>query len=235
MTGVRGSAIDFTWLISNLEVQDIEVGSEEKSFATVATFVLGPERVGREKSTCWPYFIYIQQYICTKLLVAQKSCLDDLLRRLEELVKAGNLQATGLPDNHPLIGYLVGRGLDAYLELDDTVVWGALALFAKAPDRSVREDAIRLRDRRLLKAIDVRFLLSDGRLYPGDEVDQRQLAFQRALKTRCDEDPSLVNQILIVDTNVTRTNGRATKARARSNRSTYYLRGTLWIWRPFHQ
>jgi hypothetical protein len=72
-----------------------------------------------------------------------------------------------------------------------------LGLLADAPDRGIAEDATRLRDRRLLKAIDVRARLSDGRLYPGDEVDQSQLKFQRALAELTANDPSLVNRILV--------------------------------------
>ncbi|HEY3800374.1 MAG TPA: HD domain-containing protein [Caulobacteraceae bacterium] len=198
MAGTEGSRIDITWLLSNLEVCTLEVGGDDpSSFASVDTFVLGPKAGWTgEAYVVGLFHLYPTIYLHKATRGAEK-LFGRMLRRVRDLVKGGTPEATGLPNNHPLIAYLNERTLGTYLGLDDATIWGAISLLAQAGDPSVKEDAIRLRDRRLLKAIDVRFELSDGRLYPGDEVAQRQLAFQRSLSDRIKADPSLVNRILI--------------------------------------
>lgn len=48
------------------------------------------------------------------------------------------------------------EAVDSALDVHDSVIWGALNLLANAKDAIVQEFAIRLRDRRLYKAVDVR-------------------------------------------------------------------------------
>jgi HD superfamily phosphohydrolase len=66
MTGTRLAGIDFTWLSANLEVDTIEVGSDDQKFAEIATFVLGPKSIGLVSRTYYRSFIYTLRCIFTK-------------------------------------------------------------------------------------------------------------------------------------------------------------------------
>src|SRR6266481_5621492 len=45
MTGTQLGAIDFEWLVANLEVGSVAHGVDEKSVGTIETFVLGPKAI----------------------------------------------------------------------------------------------------------------------------------------------------------------------------------------------
>lgn len=72
------------------------------------------------------------------------------------LIRNGHVNKTGLPDVHPIVNFAKAPdSLESALALDDTVFLGALPMMAEAPDLTIRECAIRLRDRRLPKCIDI--------------------------------------------------------------------------------
>ena len=69
----------------------------------------------------------------------------------------GDWKSTGLPNKHPLLSFARDpNSLDRILALDDTVLWGALSFLTGAKDETIRNLAVRLRDRQLYKCIDVR-------------------------------------------------------------------------------
>ena len=77
--------------------------------------------------------------------------------RLVHLVQDGSAKNTGLPDNHPLVGFARNPDeLDNALALDDTVIWGALSIMSEAVDQTIAQFAYRLRDRKFTKAIYLR-------------------------------------------------------------------------------
>jgi HD superfamily phosphohydrolase len=197
MTGIQGSNIDVTWLLSNLEVASIEVGDEEKKFGTIDTFVLGPKAGWAGEAYVLALFHLYPTVYFHKATRGAEKLFSRLITCIDATRKAGGWRETGLASGHPLLTYLKRRTLDPYLQLDDTVIWGALPLLAEAKSKAIAEDAARLRDRHLLKAIDVRTQLSDGRLYPGDEIAQAQLKFQRGLDELMGNDATLVKRILI--------------------------------------
>ena len=43
MTGTQHAAIDFTWLMANLEIAPVPIGVDDTQVGTVKTFVLGPK------------------------------------------------------------------------------------------------------------------------------------------------------------------------------------------------
>lgn len=197
MSGTQLGGIDFTWLVRNLEVRNIEIGSDDQQFAEVSTFVLGPKALWAGEAYVLSLFhLYPAVYLHKTTRGAEK-IFSNLMQSVRSLVQEGRIDETGLPGNHPIIRYLREQTLANYAELDDAVVWGALPLLAQSRDPSVGESADRLRYRRLYKAIDVRSALGDGRLNAGEDIDQRVLRFKRLLAAKMQEDQSLVHRILI--------------------------------------
>lgn len=197
MSGTQLGGIDFTWLTRNLEVRNIEIGSDDQQFAEVSTFVLGPKALWAGESYVLSLFhLYPAVYLHKTTRGAEK-LFSELMQSIKGLIAEGRIDHAGLPANHPLVKYLREGSLEAYSQLDDTVIWGALAMLSQSADSSIAESANRLRFRNLYKAIDVRTGLGDGRLNSGEEIEQRVLRFKRLLSESFKADQSLVHRILI--------------------------------------
>jgi uncharacterized protein len=66
------------------------------------------------------------------------------------------VRQTGLTPSHPLVKFArAPEELDVYLGLDDAALWGAIPVLAGAKDTVIAELAVRLRDRKLYKCLDV--------------------------------------------------------------------------------
>jgi len=161
MTGTHLSAIDFEWLVANLEIGSVPYGVDEKSVGAIETFVLGPKAIyGAEAYVLGLFQLYPTVYFHKATRSAEK-IFGELLDRVIRLTRDGSAVKTGLPDNHPLVRFSTDPDdIENVLALDDTVVWGSLALMIEAKDELISDFARRLRDRRLYKCVDVRVRLS---------------------------------------------------------------------------
>jgi uncharacterized protein len=169
MTGTQHAAIDFPWLLANLEVGEVPYGVDQEALGTVETFVLGPKAIFAAEAYVLGLFQLYPTLYFHKATRGAEKLFTELLFRVISLVVDGSADRTALPDTHPLVRFARDPdSLEAALALDDAVVWGALALMADASDPLTSNFAVRLRDRRLYKCIDIR-----SRLRPllGDIVE----------------------------------------------------------------
>jgi HD superfamily phosphohydrolase len=156
MTGTHHGAIDFDWLISNLEVGTLPYGVDKEQVGTIETFVLGPKALYAAETYLLGLFQLYPTVYFHKATRGAEKLFSELLYRIISLVRDNSAGATGLPDNHPLIEFArKPEDLNSILNLDDTVVWGATSMLAEAKDSVIRNFACRLRDRKLFKCIDV--------------------------------------------------------------------------------
>lgn len=90
----------------------------------------------------------------------------------KEVRDTGELRV-GLPANHPLITFLKNpESASAFLDLDDTVVLGALSMLASSRNPSIAELALRIRDRKIFTCVDVNKRVSAKFGLPkGSEID----------------------------------------------------------------
>lgn len=156
MTGTQHGAIDFEWLIANLEVGSVPYGVDQEAASPIDTFVLGPKALyGAETYVLGLFQLYPTIYF-HKATRSAENLFTELLHRVIRFVKDDSVKCTGLPDNHPLVRF--GKDpekIENILTLDDTVVWGSLSLMAEAQDSVISDFAKRLRDRQLYKSVDV--------------------------------------------------------------------------------
>lgn len=176
MTGTQHAAIDFPWLISNLEIGTVATGVDDTQTGTIETFVIGPKAIQAAEAFVLGLFqLYPTVYFHKATRGAEKLFVE-LLVRLVERARAGEHKAIGLPKQHPLLKFArKSDDLEAALALDDTVVWGALTQMTDSEDKLLREFSIRLRDRKLYKCHDVRAAVShsiDPRCQNKDEQVQ---------------------------------------------------------------
>ncbi len=157
MTGTQHGAIDFDWLLANLEVGKVPYGVDDQQVGEAETFVLGPKAVYAAETYVLGLFqLYPTVYLHKATRGAEK-ILTELLCRVFCLERDSSWKETGLPHKHPLLLFARNpNSLERIVALDDSVLWGALSYLTDASDETVKQLAVRLRDRQLYKCIDVR-------------------------------------------------------------------------------
>lgn len=176
MTGVQSSGIDATWLMENLEIGTVQASADDETSGTVDTLVLGPKAYYAAESYVLSLFqLYPNVYLHKTTRAAEKlfSCL---MFRIFDLIRMRHKGKVGLPPNHPIRRFAEEpSNIENALALDDAVFWGALPMMAEAQDTLVRDCAVRLRERRLPKCIDVRKRAEDHLpVKPGMNLEDRQ-------------------------------------------------------------
>jgi HD superfamily phosphohydrolase len=163
MTGTQHAAVDFDWLLANLEIGTVPYGTDDDALGSVRTFVLGPKAIHAAEGFVLGLFQLYPTVYFHKATRGAEALYTELLTRVVELAREGAATNAGLSDNHPLVTFArAPDAIESALGLDDSVVWGALSPMADAPDRLVSEFARRLRDRKLYKCIDIRAKLEDA-------------------------------------------------------------------------
>lgn len=161
MTGTQHAAIDYTWLMANLEIASVPTGVDERETGSIQTFVIGPKAIHAAEAYVLGLFQLYPTVYFHKATRGAEKLFTELLVRLVTLARDAAVTRTGLPDRHPLIRFAINpEVLENIMNLDDTVVAGALAPMVDAEDSLVSEFATRLRDRKLYKCIDIRSRVS---------------------------------------------------------------------------
>ncbi len=156
MTGTQHGAIDFEWLIANLEVGSVPQGVDQEPAATIDTFVLGPKAIYAAETYVLGLFQLYPTVYFHKATRSAEKLFTEVLHHVIRLTTDDSAANTGLPGNHPLVRFgKEPEKIENILALDDTVVWGSLSLMTEAHDPIVSDFSRRLRDRRLYKCIDV--------------------------------------------------------------------------------
>jgi HD superfamily phosphohydrolase len=137
MTGAQSSAIDFEWLMANLEVRRVKVGQDGQEVREIETLVVGQKAfLGAEAYVLGLFHLYPTVYFHKATRSAEK-IFAALLLCVFQIVRAGQGADTGLPSNHPLIMFAEQpNDLQRFYRLDDSVVWGALAMLSVCPKSS---------------------------------------------------------------------------------------------------
>lgn len=157
MAGSQHAGIDFRWLISNLEIAEVPRGVDDQPLGNIETFVIGPKAVYAAEAFVLGLFQLYPTVYFHKATRCAERIFEELLVRVFHLVHDNGFERTGLPKNHPLIRFgLNPSSAASALELDDTVIWGGLSMMTEAEDLAVSSLARRLRDRSLLKCVDIR-------------------------------------------------------------------------------
>lgn len=157
MTGSQHAAIDYTWLIANLETASVPVGVDDRETGSIETFVIGPKAIHAAEAYVLGLFQLYPTVYFHKATRGAEKLFTELLVRVVALARDSAVDLTGLPARHPLIRFAMSPDrLENVMDLDDSVVSGSLSLMADAEDRLVSELAVRLRDRKLYKCVDIR-------------------------------------------------------------------------------
>ena len=202
MTGINNSQIDFTWLISNLYVDEIEHGVDEEPVGKIKTFVLGEKAYYAAETYVLALFQLYPTVYYHKATRSAEVVFTELLVRVIKLVKNNQVKQTGLTKSHPIVRFAKDpSSLDLMLNLDDTLMWGALAQMSEASDRSTSILARRLRDRNLLKSINIReiAMIESGTSHESEELEAICQRIAGRIKSWLAENESEIPR-LVIDT-----------------------------------
>ena len=134
MTGAQHGGFDFSWLLANLEVDEIAVSTDGEVFGKVQSLILGNKAFqAAEEYVLGLFHLYFSVYFHKTTRAAEKM-LAATLERTGQLLKEGNINKTGLQEGNPVVRFLNEQSLANYLALDDFVVWSALHEMARASD-----------------------------------------------------------------------------------------------------
>lgn len=148
-TGVDFAHIDRDWLFDCMEVGSITIGGREPY--TVPCLFLGPKGLDIAEEYLEARFRLYRMVYMHKTTRAAEKMLETALKRANEAADADTVR------RDPLLRYFAASAptLGAYLALDDSTVWAALAALAEESIPTASNIAGRLRDRQLYKCIDV--------------------------------------------------------------------------------
>jgi uncharacterized protein len=161
MTGSQHAAIDFSWLLANLQIGKVPRGVDNTALSPIETFVIGPKAIHAAEAYVLGLFQLYPTVYFHKTTRGIEKLFEELLVRLVQLVRQGQIDKSGLDSRHPLIRFAQKPdNTESALLLDDAVVWGALPLMHEAEDVLVSQFSRRLRDRNLFQCVDVRAKIS---------------------------------------------------------------------------
>jgi len=158
MAGTQLAGIDFTWLMANLEVGQVQWGQDDGGDpgGEVDTFILGPKAIHAAEAYVLSLFqLYPTLYFHKATRCAEK-LFCELLVRIFRLVEESRIPDTNLTNTQPLIQFAQQPdSIENYLKLDDTVIMGALSQMMDAEDKVISDFSKRLCFRNLYKCLDV--------------------------------------------------------------------------------
>jgi uncharacterized protein len=211
MTGSQHAAIDFTWLIANLQIGRVKLGQDERYVREAETFVLGPKSVMAGEAYVLGLFQLYPTVYLHKTTRGAECIFSALFAAVFRAILDGRVTATGLPDPHPLVQFARATSdLGNYLKLDDAVIVGSLPLLQESRIPVISCLATRLLERKLFKCVDVtrqaaawaRERLPDDKviekrreLARAKEARVRQLVTERDLTKFSEEEPSLLKDL----------------------------------------
>lgn len=162
MTGTGAGGIDFDWLIENVRVADIESDAPDEDgegTRRVSTFCLHKKAMPAAEQFLLARLTLHQQVYFHKATRCVEHMISKLLRAISGHAskRTGAPRATGLPSGHPLLRFFAKDGdtVANYLALDDAAILGALDAMCSADDEVIADTALRIRDRRLYKTLDL--------------------------------------------------------------------------------
>jgi len=177
MCGTGHGAIDFNWLMDNIEIGDLASGVDGEQVSSTRTFVLGSKALFAAEAYVLGLFQLYPTVYFHKTTRGAEKLFTELLCKVVELSISGDFRDAGLNANHPIVKFARNTdSIESVLSLDDEVLWGSLERMVTARNPIVSQFSKRLRDRNLFKAIDVRQEVL--RLKPKGALDRGEVSLE---------------------------------------------------------
>lgn len=156
MSGTQQSGIDYDWLIANLHVHRVPIQLDDERISSVEAFVIDEKSLLAAEGYIFSLFYLYRNVYFHKTTRGLEKVFSLLIERIAHLIRDDCVAITGLPRGHPLVKFIVNPDdMEAFIQLDDTVIIGSLSMLVDSEDGPIRELAGRIRDRRIYTCFDV--------------------------------------------------------------------------------
>ena len=158
MTGSGAGAIDYDWLLDNLVVGDVPIGSDDDPTGEVMrTFCLRRRALQAAESFLLGRYHLFEQVYLHKTTRGMETIVKRLFKEISDAATAKESSRIGLDERDPLIMFFSSPegSVERYLALDDTIVLAAATRIATSKDEKAVGIARRLLDRRRLACLDM--------------------------------------------------------------------------------
>ena len=236
MTGVEFAHLDLNWLLDCLEVGPITIDMDGPEKVQCLYLNFKGVQVAEEYLEA-RFRLYMAVYMHKTTRAAEKM-FESLLR-----ICKMDLKDDELAQRDPVLHFFASDSpsLSSYLKLDDTSIWGTLAVLATSSHTHIAELASRIRERRLYKCHDIGIrdepqgnlytrcrhkLKDDYEEYDSLLLDDAEVVFYRWYDF---DDSSALNKVLVK----TGTEDQEPKDIANVSRVVHALRGAERIQRIY--
>jgi uncharacterized protein len=182
MTGSGAGAIDYDWLVDNVRIADISLaGDDEEEGPSFTTFCLDQKALQAAESFLLARYHMFEQVYLHKTTRGVETMIRSLFAHIATASSDRKMvKELGLDKDDPLVRFFSPKGetIENYLALDDFSVWVSIARIAGGKNQTAAALARRLRDRRLLKALDINTVVP---VIPGEEPSITEERRQRAI------------------------------------------------------
>jgi HD superfamily phosphohydrolase len=156
MAGSLHGAIDYDWLLANLEIEHLPLREDGTDSREVPTFVVGRKAIHAAEAYVLALFQLYPTIYFHKATRGAEAVFVELMTRVVSNLRSAPQRKRVLRLDHPISGFAREPDVERFLALDDTVCWGTLWQLRDAADETIAALATRLLDRKLLHCFDVR-------------------------------------------------------------------------------
>ena len=179
MTGSGAGAIDFDWLVDSIRIAEVSLaGDDEENGPKFTTFCLDQKALQAAESFLLARYHLFEQVYLHKTTRGVETLIRSLLTMVAKAANSGKeaIKELGLDRDDALVRFFGPKGetIPNYLALDDYAVWTAVSRIANGKNDKAADLSRRLRDRRLLKALDVNSEFSVNPEEPLHETEARR-------------------------------------------------------------
>lgn len=171
MTGTKAGAIDFDWLIEHIRVRKINLAADDDDIEgdddtlKALTFCIDIKALPAAEQFLLARYTLHEQVYFHKTTRCIEHMISRLLYKVSMLSKNKNnvKNKTGLKNDHHLVKFFSSENptVQEYLALDDILLLSSFEEMRLANDADIKELAIRIKDRKLYKTLDIRALGED--------------------------------------------------------------------------
>ncbi len=157
MTGSGAGAIDYDWLLDNLVIRGVPIGSDDATGEVMRTFCLRRRALQAAESFLLGRYHLFEQVYLHKTTRGMETIVGRLLRAIANAASKQESARIGLDQREPLVAFFASQDslVECYLALDDTTIWSAATRVAGGCDEDARGVARRLLDRQRLACLDL--------------------------------------------------------------------------------
>ena len=170
MTGSGAGAIDFDWLLDNIRIAEVPLGPDDDEDGRQQTFCLDAKALQSAESFLLARYHLFEQVYLHKTTRGFEQMVAALMRLIADAATSDEAASLGLDRDDPIVRFFSADGetLANFLALDDAAFWAAIGRVARSGSGYACDLALRLQNRRPLRAIDL------ARAYPrqpGEDPD----------------------------------------------------------------